>query len=192
MHNSVLNNGKITLFFTDTGRAQDLTKSTKLKKGLTATLEVLNELFKGKYTGEIKLQQQLELSLTLCGNKKIKNLNHQYRNKNKETDVLSFPMYDSLRGESSSPMLKSLETLILGDIVIAVPVAKKQAREYEISFEQEVIHLIIHGLLHLIGYDHELSTKEEEIMEGLEEKLVGRVYSRLGLKGEVVRHGRVH
>lgn len=102
-----------------------------------------------------------ELSVTFCDNEYIKGLNKQYRNKNKATDVLSFPMYDY--PEDEGELLPGDETLVLGDIVISVERAKEQAIEIGNTFHREVAFLTIHSTLHLLGYDHERSPEEDEI-----------------------------
>lgn len=102
-----------------------------------------------------------ELSVMFCDNVYIKRLNKQYRNKNKETDVLSFPMYDY--AEDEGELLPGDEALVLGDIVISLERAKEQAKELGNSFEREVAFLAIHSTLHLLGYDHERSKEDDEI-----------------------------
>ncbi len=107
-----------------------------------------------------------EVSILLTGNAEIKKLNSTYRHKNKATDVLSF-------ASSGGP---GPETL--GDIVISLPVARKQAAKVGNSFERELLFLLAHGLLHLMGYDHERSEKEAETMEALQDKLMIAGYSK--------------
>ncbi len=182
MHHFAIGNEKIDLFLTDTGRIYDQKKMRQLSKTLKVTIDSARELLKGQMTKEIKLKPKIELSLTLCGNKKIKSLNNQYRNKDKVTDVLSFPMYKTLRSSHLDAGISFLKVLVLGDIVISKEVAKSQARRFSITYEQELIHLFVHGLLHLLGYDHEKSKKEEELMEGLEGKLVQRIYKKMKIK----------
>lgn len=89
---------------------------------------------------------KIEVSVNLVGETKIKNLNKKYRNKNTATDVLSFPL--------STAVLKKYDILPLGDIFICLPVAKKEAREENISIEKKLAWLTVHGFLHLLGYDH--------------------------------------
>ena len=84
----------------------------------------------------------------------------RYRNKDNVTDVLSFPSYDELRRFCPQD-----QELFLGDMAICLPQAKRQSRKYEITFMDEFIHLFFHGIIHLMGYDHELSQREEKIME---------------------------
>lgn len=89
---------------------------------------------------------KIEISVNLVGRAKIKNLNKKYRNKNTATDVLSFPL--------STAVLKKYGILLLGDIFICLPVAKKEAEEENISIEKKLAWLTVHGFLHLLGYDH--------------------------------------
>lgn len=92
-----------------------------------------------------------EISLTFVSDARIQELNREYRDKNKPTDVLSFSLQE---GEFSE-----INPDILGDIVISVETAKKNAQKNGLSLEQEINFLIIHGLLHLLGYNHENTTK---------------------------------
>lgn len=94
-----------------------------------------------------------EITVVLVSDRKIKELNRTYRGKNYPTDVLSFGYED--------------ETY-LGDIIISVETAKKQAEQMGHSLEREIAVLVIHGFLHLLGYDHE---KDRGEMRSLEEKL---------------------
>jgi len=106
--------------------------------------------------------EECEVSLLICGDAQIQELNKEYREKDYATDVLSFPMSDDPYGEGG----------MLGDIVISLDTAKKQAAEAEIALEREVSFLFIHGLLHLMGFDHELGQEEEEEMFTLQEEIL--------------------
>ncbi|MBP9679860.1 MAG: rRNA maturation RNase YbeY [Bacteriovorax sp.] len=125
--------------------------------------------------------QFVSLSMTLCGKSKIRSLNRLYRQKDYATDVLSFPVHENLRFDKKVRE-KYPPTLDLGDLVICRDVAKIQAREFQITYAQEVIHLAVHGFLHLLGFDHEISRKEENIMEALEADLVKKIYKKLKVK----------
>ena len=103
-----------------------------------------------------------EISVTLCEDEHIKKLNHQYRDKNKATDVLSFPMYDL--GELPHGTTADGATVLLGDIVVSVERAAAQAAELGHSTDREIAFLCIHSTLHLLGYDHERSKKDDEDM----------------------------
>ncbi|MCB9061190.1 MAG: rRNA maturation RNase YbeY [Halobacteriovoraceae bacterium] len=152
---------------------------TKLLRVLGKTLVVIEPFLHGKkIAGEsiiLKKQNFISLNLVMCGAKKIRSLNKLYRDKDKKTDVLSFPVHESLRTPQQLPS-KEVE---LGDIYICHEVAMKQSIEFNISFEQEVIHQFIHGLLHLVGHDHEVSQKEAQIMFRLEDTLVEMIYNQI-------------
>lgn len=120
----------------------------------------------------------VSISMTLCGRTKIRSLNREYRQKDYATDVLSFPVYENLRPDKK-PGAKNLPEMELGDLVICKEIAKSQAREFGITYEQEIIHLAVHGFLHLLGFDHEISVKEEKIMEKYESELVNKIYKKL-------------
>jgi probable rRNA maturation factor len=98
-----------------------------------------------------------ELSVLIVDDAKIHQLNRHYRNIDAATDVLSFPQNEEDNAEFISKML--------GDVVISVETAARQAKEHRFSLEQELVLLLIHGTLHLLGYDHERSPKEEKIMK---------------------------
>jgi probable rRNA maturation factor len=125
--------------------------------------------------------KEVSLNLTLCGRAKIKSLNKKFRQKDKVTDVLSFGVHENLRPDLG-PFTKNLPAIDLGDIFICKEVAKTQAIEFEITFEMEVIHQLVHGFLHLLGYDHEISEKEELLMEKEELKLVKKIYKEARLE----------
>jgi probable rRNA maturation factor len=102
-----------------------------------------------------------ELSVALIGNAEMRKLNAKFRNKDYPTDVLSFPAEDDLPGA----------VRLLGDVVISVDKARQQAKERRRSLDEEMITLLIHGVLHLLGYDHERSAKDARIMTRLERKI---------------------
>lgn len=117
-------------------------------------------------------QNKVELSLSLVGDDEIHALNSRYRKKNKPTDVLSFPSDGALPGGKR----------LLGDVVISVETAKRQAKERKISLNDELVTLLIHGILHLLGYDHERSAKEAKIMGRLEKKIYRKLCEQGVLK----------
>lgn len=112
------------------------------------------------------LTNELEISISFVNNLEIKELNRTYRNQDKETDVLSFPQYDNIQNAKN--------ITCLGDIVLSLEKAEEQAKEYDHSFQREVVYLTVHSMLHLMGYDHDddlntgrMRQKEEEIMVDL-------------------------
>jgi probable rRNA maturation factor len=113
-------------------------------------------------------RSQAELSVALVGDQEMRPLNAKYRKKNKTTDVLSF---------SADPAMTSKGGL-LGDVIISVEQAKRQAKERNHSLKKEMVTLLIHGILHLLGYDHERSQRQAKIMATLEQKLLGHLCER--------------
>lgn len=112
-----------------------------------------------------------EISVTLCGDGRMRELNREHRGIDRETDVLSFPLFDGPDGAGVTP---------LGDIVIDVDRAERQAREYGHSAEREIAFLTVHSVLHLLGYDHEEGKAQESEMFAKQEA----VLSRMGLARE--------
>ena len=110
---------------------------------------------------------EIDLDLTLVSDPFIKKLNAQYRKKNKPTDVLSFPLHEKKKARKGS--------VFLGDVIISLPTARKQAKEHDVDFKEELLFLIIHGTLHLLAYDHEKSEKEAKIMQRLEKEILQKV-----------------
>lgn len=103
-----------------------------------------------------------ELSLDLVGDGRMRRLNSQYRKKDRTTDVLAFAMR-----ESASPV-----SALLGDVVISVPTAQRQAKEGGRSLSEELAWLLVHGVLHLCGYDHERSETEARRMKRREQAIL--------------------
>jgi len=112
--------------------------------------------------------KKLEISINLVGRGRIKALNKKYLRKNRITDVLSFPLAD----KNDAKLLKENDIIALGDIFICLPVAKKQALEKGESLDKQLALLTVHGLLHLLGYDHEKSTEEAKKMYQLQEEIL--------------------
>lgn len=106
-----------------------------------------------------------ELSLTLVRDAAIRELNREYRGKDKPTDVLSFPFGDA--GPATQPRQ-------LGDVVISVDTARRQAADYDAPLQREIYRLLIHGVLHLLGHDHVLAA-QRRAMEREERRLAGAI-----------------
>ena len=111
-----------------------------------------------------------EISVTLTDNDGIRKLNAEYRNNDKETDVLSFPLFD---GEYTEADLVD-GYLPLGDIVISLEKAREQAETIGHNINVEVAFLCVHSTLHLLGYDHETSPEDEAEMFSVQEKIMER------------------
>ena len=102
------------------------------------------------------VESDCEVSVTFTDNEGIHALNKEYRNIDRPTDVLSFPQIDYESGESAEGAL--------GDIVLSLERADEQAKEFGHSFERECAFLCVHSVLHLLGYDHELSEEDDADM----------------------------
>lgn len=117
----------------------------------------------------LKIKADVILSVSLIDNKLIKEINSQYRNIDRETDVISFAFIDSL--ENGKELLNKEGILNLGEIYISLEKAKQQAEEYQHSFNREMCFLFVHGLLHLLGYDH-MNEDDEKIMFKLQDEIL--------------------
>ena len=104
------------------------------------------------------------------GDRHMRRLNHRFRNKDRATDVLAFATR-----EARLPHGVDLSARLLGDVVISVPTAMRQAKEARRSLDQELVALMIHGILHLCGYDHERSDSEARRMKRREQILFKRL-----------------
>lgn len=109
-----------------------------------------------------------EMGIILVNNRQIRAYNRDYRKKDQPTDVLSFPMREGVGGE--------LHPDFLGDIMISVERSVEEAALYGRSRREQLLILLIHGTLHLLGYDHERSAKEERRMQRRERLLFKRIY----------------
>lgn len=123
-----------------------------------------------------EIPENIEVSLSFVSNEQIKQLNSEYRNKDTETDVLSFPMMDCVDGERNLEQVKNPETgdYMLGDIIISTDRALEQAKDFGHSNEREIGFLIAHSMLHLLGYDH-MTDEEEEIMITKQKEIMSQV-----------------
>lgn len=115
-----------------------------------------------------EVDRRAEVDLLFVDNAAIREMNRTYRDKDSATDVLSFPMY-----EADEP-IDDEEEILFGDIVISLERAKEQCAEYGHSLEREVMYLLVHGLLHLAGYDH-MEEEEKKEMRQREELLLEKI-----------------
>ena len=128
--------------------------------------KVINECFKNENMQGLKLY----VSINLTVNEVIHKLNKEYRNIDKATDVLSFPMFEAEELEQIKKENLDEED-ILGDMVISIPRVEEQAVEYGHSFERELAYMCVHSFYHLLGYDHmveedkkKMRAKEDEVL----------------------------
>jgi probable rRNA maturation factor len=129
-----------------------------------------------KVTGNT--QVKIDVNLNFVSKDEIQVINKQYRGVDNPTDVLSFPLLDLKPGDVITKKefiydySEEYQSICIGDIVICTDIAKEQAVEYEHSYERELYYLFVHGVLHLLGYDHmtiedkeKMRQKEEEILD---------------------------
>lgn len=124
-----------------------------------------------------------EVSLVFVDNEEIKEINNDTRGINKETDVLSFPMleYEDKKvfkemysNYKFSPIDFDGEELVLGDIVLSLEKAMEQSEEYNHSYEREASYLVVHSVLHLLGYDH-MEEEDKKVMRSREEEILTKL-----------------
>lgn len=118
-----------------------------------------------------------ELGIMFVGDQRMRGLNRRYRGKDRTTDVLAFAM----RGAPHS------SSHLLGDVVIAVPTAARQAKQGQRSLDEELMVLLVHGILHLCGYDHERSEKDARRMHR-RERMILRSIARLPIRANRMCH----
>ncbi|HOP07835.1 MAG TPA: rRNA maturation RNase YbeY [candidate division Zixibacteria bacterium] len=114
---------------------------------------LLLRLFEIVMRGERRLKLKGQVNLVFVGDQRIRELNRLYRGKDKPTDVLSFNLDEPVETEA-----------VFGELYISIPTAQRQASENDLSLTRELTRLTCHGLLHLLGYDHERSVADERLM----------------------------
>ncbi len=134
-------------------------------------LERLIEICTAAALEEEEISDDAEVSVTSVDNERIRELNEEFRNIDRETDVLSFPLGDDENGYEIDP---DNDAIMLGDIVISLEQAARQAEEYGHSYRREVAFLITHSLFHLLGYDH-VNGEEEKLMFSKQEKVLDKL-----------------
>lgn len=124
-----------------------------------------------------------EIFISLVDNDEIKKINFEHRGINRETDCLSFPMLNYSKGKVFREQYSNFKfekfdledgKLILGDVIVSLEKAKSQSMEFGHSFEREVFYLVIHSLLHLLGYDH-LENEDKIFMREAEKNIVRKL-----------------
>lgn len=137
-------------------------------------LELIEKVMRQAFIEEKIENIKLYINIILTNPENIKNINKQYRNIDKETDVLSFPMFEKEEIENLRKNGNDIEEA-LGDIVISLQKVEEQAQEYGHSFERELSYMLIHGFYHLMGYDHmndndkvQMREKEEGVLNKLQ------------------------
>ena len=148
----------------------DLKKNSEYEKTIKKVIEAC---FKEEKLENSKLY--ISITLTTPGN--IRKINKEYRNIDKETDVLSFPMFEKNELEEMIKNNNFEHEDVLGDIVISIERVKEQAIEYGHSFEREFAYMLVHGFYHLMGYDH-IKENDKIIMRSKEENVLNKLEIR--------------
>jgi probable rRNA maturation factor len=151
-----------------------MTITREMEQMLTQVLNKAAEVY--------DIEPQAEISVVLADDDYIHQLNRQYRGKDRPTDVLSFAMNDHCAGEHEPEIAEAPDDIeiLLGDIVISLETTARQAEEFGHSLERELAYLTVHGMLHLLGYDHEAEAERAEMRQEEE-----HVLSLLGITREL-------
>lgn len=132
---------------------------------------------------EEEVNIECEISLVFVDNDEIKQINNDTRRINKETDVLSFPMLEYEEQKVFKEMYKDYkfsqsdfdgDELVIGDVVLSLEKALEQSKEFNHSFEREASYLVVHSILHLLGYDH-MEDDEKKVMRSREEEILNKL-----------------
>lgn len=144
----------------------NLQKEVPVSKELTKMAE--KAAIEALGLAEKSFDREVEISVVFVDDAYIQRLNYQYRNQNNPTDVLSFVMQegDEVPGEE--------EIILLGDVVVSLPRAWEQSKEFKHSLLREVAYLVAHGVLHLLGYDHQ-EEATRQIMRAKEETILNKL-----------------
>ena len=135
-------------------------------------IQLIEKVMKKCFEEEKIEKLNFYISVTLTTPEQIHKLNNEYRNVDKPTDVLSFPMFEKNEiDEIIENKEKQLVPEVLGDIVISVNQVEIQAKEYGHSFERELSYMLVHGFYHIMGYDH-IEEKDKIVMRPKEEKIL--------------------
>jgi probable rRNA maturation factor len=164
-------------------RATAVKRVTAPAKSLRFRLPTARTLARFLAAAQAAVRLRGQVTVLLTTDAVLRNLNRRFRGKNKSTDVLSFPADTAIPG--SKHLTEPSAEKIAGDLAISIPTARRQAAEQGHSLSTEVKVLILHGVLHLAGYDHEADAGE---MERRERLLRGRLGLPLGLIERAARH----
>jgi probable rRNA maturation factor len=121
---------------------------------------------------KIGIKSFVQLSVSISGDRKVRELNRKYRGQDKTTNVLSFPLYGPEIDLETVPMLG--KTVPLGDVIISYPVARLEAARDAVLVDHKLAQLVVHGVLHLVGFDHQDPFQMNQ-MEKLEDEIFDRV-----------------
>lgn len=113
----------------------------------------------------------LYISITLTTPSEIRKINNEFRNIDKETDVLSFPMFEKSELDDMVQAGKNEVVETIGDVIVSIERVEEQAKEYGHSFERELAYMVVHGFYHLMGYDH-MVDEDKVVMRAKEENVL--------------------
>lgn len=126
--------------------------------------EIVRQVINKCFEEENLLDKKLYVNIVLTTSENIRNINKEHRGIDKETDVLSFPMFEANEIEN----INSDTEDVLGDVVISLEQIKKQAKEYGHTLERELAYMLVHSFYHLMGYDH-MNEEDKKLMREKEE-----------------------
>ena len=130
----------------------------------------LQKCFEEEHLDKLKIYINI---IFTCPNE-IRKINKHYRNIDKETDVLSFPMFEKNEIDLFIKKHESVHEDVLGDVIVSIDRVKEQAIEYNHSFERELSYMLVHGFYHLMGYDH-MNDDEKKVMREKEENILNKL-----------------
>ena len=133
--------------------------------------KTINNVFEVCFKEENLYDYEIYVSVILTNEENIQKTNKEYRKIDKPTDVLSFPMFEKDEIEEAK-----LQREVLGDIIVCMPIVRKQAEEYGHSEEREFAYMLVHGFYHIMGYDH--MVEEDKVMMRAKEE---NVLNKLGI-----------
>lgn len=136
--------------------------------------KIISIVLKECYKKEKLENSKLTIQITLTTPENIRKLNKEYRNIDRETDVLSFPMFEKDEIDSKVETQNFLHEDILGDMVISIPRVYEQAEEYGHSFKRELSYMVVHSFYHLMGYDH-MEENEKKVMRKKEDYILDKL-----------------
>ena len=136
--------------------------------------KTIEKVIKKCFEEEKLLDSKLTITITLTTPEEIRKINKEYRNIDKATDVLSFPMFEKEELENKIKDNNFIHEDVLGDLVISIEKVKEQAEEYGHSFERELSYMLVHGFYHLMGYDH-IEEEDKKLMRPKEEKILNEL-----------------
>lgn len=156
---------------------QDIEENSKYEKTIK---KVVEKCFEEEGISDSKLC----LTVTLTNPENIRKINKEYRKIDKETDVLSFPMFEKQELDEMIAKKQFEHEDVLGDIIISIARVEEQAKEYGHSFERELSYMVVHGFYHVMGYDH-IKEEDKVKMRPKEEN----VLNKLGIRREEMNEG---